>query len=233
MTREINLSELTTAIETLARLNFKENVQDFERLYCDDDINTFHGFSSQADLEEMEEDILRVKGGKNHPLYSQVVLKIANEKLLLKDRLRTFLYNVVKGKYGRTNLTKSDVILFFGNAKLKDLIELQDDFFDIMTSRLSTEEDFDLDELTDFIRSFNTQMSTPTLPHETNVNKRLESIMKNQGHEAVFNSIPSHVLHALMIEINHNHKMGTIKILKDATNLNLNEIAKIVFEVTK
>ena len=152
MTREIKLSKLTTAMDTLASLNFKENVQDFERLYCDDDINTFHGFSSQADLEEMEEDIRRVKGGKNHPLYSQVVLKIANEKLLLKDRLRTFLYDVVDGKYGNTNLNRGDIILFFGNARLADLKELEDDFFDIMTSKLSTEDDYDLDELADFIR---------------------------------------------------------------------------------
>lgn len=153
MTREIKLSELTTAMDTLANLNFEENVQDFERLYCDDDVNTFHGFSSQADLEEMEEDIRRVKGGKNHPLYSQVVLKIASYKLLLKDRLRTFLYDVVDGKYGRTNLVKSDVIRFFGYAKLKDLKKLEDDFFDVMTSKLSTEDDYDVKELVQFMEN--------------------------------------------------------------------------------
>lgn len=152
MAKDITLSELTDSIESLSDYEFKENVRHFERLYCDDDKNTFHGFSSQSNYEEMLDDVLRVNGGKHHILCAQLRLKIANEKFQLKERLRIFLKDVVAKKYGETEINKGDVTLFFLNATTDQLKELDDDFFWIYTSRLTNTEDIDLNELLEFIR---------------------------------------------------------------------------------
>lgn len=152
MAKEISLLELSKAIDQVSDYEFKENVKHFEKLYCDDELNTFHGFSSQSNYAEMLEDVLRVNGGKHHILCAQLRLKIANERLQLEERLRVFLKDVVADKYGETELNNGDVKLFFVNATTNQLKELDEDFFWIYTSRLTDAEDIDLDELLEFIR---------------------------------------------------------------------------------
>ena len=64
----------------------------------------------------------------------------------MKDTLQTFLKDVVKGVYGNTNLTNDNIEEYSGKATEQDLNELEDFFWD-WNSRLTDEDDIDIEEL--------------------------------------------------------------------------------------
>ena len=64
----------------------------------------------------------------------------------MKDTLQTFLKDVVKGVYGETNLTNDNIEKYSGKATEQDLNELEDFFWD-WNSRLTDEDDIDIEEL--------------------------------------------------------------------------------------
>ena len=64
----------------------------------------------------------------------------------MKDTLQTFLKDVVKGVYGETNLTNANIEEYSGKATEQDLNELEDFFWD-WNSRLTDEDDIDIEEL--------------------------------------------------------------------------------------
>lgn len=71
--------EIQEALTRLVNYGYEEEVKDFERKFCDDEINGFHGFDSQGSIEDAIEEIKAIEGGTEHILYSMLVLKSAYE----------------------------------------------------------------------------------------------------------------------------------------------------------
>lgn len=67
--------------------------------------------------------------------------------------IEKFLKEVAKGKYGESDLSQADVKAFMKRATMNDIQELEEDFFYPFTSKLADKNDWNVEELDEFVLS--------------------------------------------------------------------------------